>query len=70
MISPILGEKQADDPCQKPEIVNGYIVNEGEHPGMVAIRNIGDELPCGNGVLIHPHWVLTAAHVVEEKLCR
>ena len=52
-----------------PEIVGGSNADFGEYPWMVAIGN-----PNGNGIqqwcggsLIHPEWVLTAAHCMEGE---
>ena len=51
-----------------PKIIGGHAASEGEYPWMVALVTAGEEsnydgLYCG-GSLIHPRWVLTAAHCV------
>lgn len=56
----------------KPRIVGGREAPRGAHPWMVSlarhsVSSAYDAHFCG-GALIHPHWVLTAAHCVENKL--
>ncbi|MFN0126953.1 MAG: S1 family peptidase [Verrucomicrobiales bacterium] len=54
-----------------PRIVGGTEAPRGQYPWMVSLakRRVADNYQahfCG-GVLIHPHWVLTAAHCVEDE---
>ncbi len=54
-----------------PRIVGGTEAPRGQYPWMVALarHSVGslfDAHFCG-GVLVHPHWVLTAAHCVERE---
>lgn len=56
----------------KPRIVGGTEAPRGRYPWMVALvqREVQDNYEahfCG-GALIHPQWVLTAAHCVEDEL--
>jgi hypothetical protein len=56
----------------KPRVVGGGEAPRGKYPWMVSLAkrltaDNYDAHQCG-GVLIHPHWVLTAAHcVVDER---
>ncbi len=54
-----------------PRIVGGTEAPRGRYPWMVSLasRAVSSNYSahfCG-GVLIHPHWVLTAAHCVERE---
>ena len=54
-----------------PRIVGGTEAPRGRYPWMVSLatRSVSSAFSahfCG-GVLIHPHWVLTAAHCVERE---
>lgn len=60
----------SDDRDIKPSIVNGSPASDSAYPWMVALvraneSNNADAQFCG-GVLIHPLWVLTAAHCVND----
>ncbi|XP_003416733.2 vitamin K-dependent protein C [Loxodonta africana] len=48
-----------------PRLVNGKPTKRGQSPWQVALLDSKKRLACG-GVLIHPSWVLTAAHCMEE----
>lgn len=55
----------------KPRVVGGTEAARGQYPWMVSLakRRVADNYQahfCG-GVLIHPHWVLTAAHCVDDQ---
>ncbi|XP_006877907.1 PREDICTED: vitamin K-dependent protein C-like [Chrysochloris asiatica] len=48
-----------------PRLVNGKTTRWGESPWQVILLNSKKKLICG-AVLIHPSWVLTAAHCMEN----
>src|SRR5688500_12911197 len=55
----------------QPRIVGGTPTTKDKYPWMVALTTAGnsdlfDAQFCG-GALIHPYWVVTAAHCVEEE---
>lgn len=61
----------AADGQVKPRVVGGSEAPRGKYPWMVSLarRNVSDNYQahyCG-AVLIHPHWVLTAAHCVDTR---
>lgn len=63
----ILGNQTA---LADPRIIGGIRANPGDWPWMVALIK-ADKVPfdgqyCG-GTLVHPYWVLTAAHCTEDK---
>jgi len=51
---------------QKPRIVGGIDSVEGEWPWIAALVDNYDEAQCGAS-LIHPRWLITAAHCIENK---
>ncbi|KAM9664616.1 vitamin K-dependent protein C [Trichechus inunguis] len=48
-----------------PRLVNGKLTKWGESPWQVLLLDSKKKLACG-AVLIHPSWVLTAAHCMED----
>ncbi|XP_054444762.1 kallikrein-1 [Pteronotus mesoamericanus] len=52
-------------PAIQSRIVGGWECKEGSHPWQVALYHF-HELQCG-GILVHPQWVLTAAHCIGEN---
>uniref|UniRef100_A0A2K6F4J5 Vitamin K-dependent protein C n=1 Tax=Propithecus coquereli TaxID=379532 RepID=A0A2K6F4J5_PROCO len=47
-----------------PRLVNGKLTRQGDSPWQVVLLDSKKQLACG-AVLIHPSWVLTAAHCME-----
>nr|XP_020144133.1 vitamin K-dependent protein C isoform X1 [Microcebus murinus] len=47
-----------------PRLVNGKLTKQGDSPWQVVLLDSKKQLACG-AVLIHPSWVLTAAHCME-----
>ncbi|XP_045712277.1 kallikrein-1 isoform X1 [Phyllostomus hastatus] len=52
-------------PAIQSRIIGGWECEKGSHPWQVALYHY-HELQCG-GVLIHPQWVLTAAHCIGKN---
>ncbi|OBS76929.1 hypothetical protein A6R68_16627, partial [Neotoma lepida] len=50
---------------QDPRIINGTLTKQGDSPWQAILLDSKKKLACG-GVLIHPSWVLTAAHCMED----
>lgn len=57
-----------------PQIINGARAKSGDWPWMVSINQTGKKKPQNSifcaGTLIHPSWILTAAHCVNKKQIR
>ncbi|XP_031792396.1 vitamin K-dependent protein C isoform X5 [Piliocolobus tephrosceles] len=49
-----------------PRLVDGKMTRRGDSPWQVVLLDSKKKLACG-AVLIHPSWVLTAAHCMEES---
>ncbi|CAD7698751.1 unnamed protein product [Ostreobium quekettii] len=47
-----------------PKIAGGVDAECGRYPYMVSLRDRNDRHRCG-GILVHPMWVMTAAHCVD-----
>ncbi|CAK6448663.1 unnamed protein product [Pipistrellus nathusii] len=52
------------DQAGQPRLVNGKLTLQGESPWQVALLDSKKKLACG-AVLVHPAWVLTAAHCMQ-----
>uniref|UniRef100_F6TQ11 Vitamin K-dependent protein C n=1 Tax=Callithrix jacchus TaxID=9483 RepID=F6TQ11_CALJA len=48
-----------------PRLVDGKLTRRGDSPWQVVLLDSQKKLACG-AVLIHPSWVLTAAHCLED----
>lgn len=59
-----LESNEAPSHFRTPRIVGGQEAPVGKWPWMVYIRETRDDSFCG-GSLIHPYWVLTAAHCLD-----
>uniref|UniRef100_A0A2K5I938 Vitamin K-dependent protein C n=1 Tax=Colobus angolensis palliatus TaxID=336983 RepID=A0A2K5I938_COLAP len=60
-------EDQEDQEDQvDPRLVDGKMTRRGDSPWQVVLLDSKKKLACG-AVLIHPSWVLTAAHCMEES---
>lgn len=62
VVIPNFEEKETDQQTFEPTVVGGQDADEGEYPWMVLLSN-----GCG-GSLIHPNWVLTAAHCLDDGI--
>nr|XP_045222818.1 vitamin K-dependent protein C isoform X2 [Macaca fascicularis] len=49
-----------------PRLIDGKMTRRGDSPWQVVLLDSKKKLACG-AVLIHPSWVLTAAHCMEES---
>jgi secreted trypsin-like serine protease len=52
-------------PAQNAKIVGGSHAEQGQFPWMACMYLLGD--PACGGVLVHPEWVLTAAHCLLDE---
>jgi len=50
----------------QPKIIGGTEAEQGQFPWMSCLYLFGEEAVCG-GALVHPEWVLTAAHCVFSE---
>ncbi len=48
------------------KIVDGRNTKEGAYPWMAGLHEVGTNRPYCGGSLIHPQWVLTAAHCLDS----
>lgn len=63
LVSADAGRLSAKRPTM--QIVNGDNADKGEYPWQVGLRDYNSGKPWCGGMLIHPEWVLTAAHCIE-----
>ncbi|MDA7510766.1 serine protease [Verrucomicrobia bacterium] len=65
------GENMGERNGLAPRIVGGRVAAPVEYPWMTALVQSGDPVAyrglISGGILIHPQWILTAAHSVEGK---
>jgi secreted trypsin-like serine protease len=73
MVPEVYARDGTPPPTQAPEIVGGSAANAGEWPWQVALvfgtatgPNYWNDQFCG-GSLIHPQWVVTAAHCITDN---
>ncbi|XP_058393761.1 granzyme M [Diceros bicornis minor] len=68
LLLPALGSLRAGGNASETRIIGGREAAPHSRPYMVSLQQAGTHL-CG-GVLVHPKWVLTAAHCLIQPMAR